>query len=78
VAHADGALSGDQLSVCVNVEPREIELHIAPLMAGRARRLIGDSELDGMGKVIEKLTNRRRVTKVGAHETLTLGLVDSR
>ena len=78
VAHADGALSGDQLSVCVNVEPREIELHIAPLMAGRARRLIGDSELDGMGRVIEKLTNRRRVTKVGAHETLTLGLVDSR
>jgi serine/threonine-protein kinase RsbW len=78
VAHADGALSGDLLGVCVNVEPREIELHIAPLMAGRARRLIGDSELDGMGRVIEKLTNRLRVTKVGAHETLTLGLVDSR
>lgn len=78
VAHANGALSGDQLSVCVSVEPREIELHLAPLVAGRARRLISDSELDGMGRVIEKLTNHSHVTQIGPHETLTLGLLDSR
>jgi anti-sigma regulatory factor (Ser/Thr protein kinase) len=78
VAHAHGALSGDQLSLGVDVEPREIELRIAPLTAGRAHRLICDSELDGLGRVIEKLTDRRHVATVGPYETLTLGLIDSR
>jgi serine/threonine-protein kinase RsbW len=78
VAHVQAALSGDQLNVGVNVEPRTIELHIAPLRVGRAQRLIGASELDGLGRVIEKLTDRRRVVTIGAYETLTLGLIDNR
>jgi serine/threonine-protein kinase RsbW len=78
VARADDALSGEQLNLCVNVEPREIELHLAPLIAGRAQRLIGDSKFDGMGRVIEKLITRRSVKKVGLYETLTLDLIDSR
>lgn len=77
-AHMDGALSGDQLRVRFDVEPREIELHIAPLTAGRAQRLIGDSQLDGLGRAIEKLTDRCRVATVGSHETLTLSLIDRR
>jgi anti-sigma regulatory factor (Ser/Thr protein kinase) len=78
VAHAHGALSGDQLSIGVNVEPRELELRIAPLPTGRAQQLISDSEFDGLGRVIEKLTDRRKVATVGSYETLTLGLIDSR
>lgn len=78
VAHADGTICGDHLSIGVNVEPRDLELHIAPLGAGRAQQLIGDSELDGLGKVIEKLTDRSRVATGGPYETLTLGLVDRR
>jgi anti-sigma regulatory factor (Ser/Thr protein kinase) len=78
VAHAHGAMSGDHLSIDVNVEPRELELRIAPLGAGRGQRLIGDSELDGLGRVIEKLTDRCGVATDGSYETLTLGLVDRR
>ena len=37
-----------------------------------------DSELDGLGRVIEKLTDRHDVARAGAYETLTLGLVDRR
>jgi serine/threonine-protein kinase RsbW len=76
VAHAHAAMSGDHLNIGVDVEPRDLELRIAPLETGRSQRLIGDSELDGLGRVIEKLTDRRGVASVGAYETLTLGLID--
>jgi serine/threonine-protein kinase RsbW len=78
VAHAHDALEGDLLRVGMHVEPRAIELRIAPLTAGRAQQLIGDSELDGLGRVIEKLADHRLVTTADSYEMLTLGLIDSR
>ncbi|HEY5192510.1 MAG TPA: ATP-binding protein [Solirubrobacteraceae bacterium] len=78
VAHAHGAVSGDKLSIDVVIEPRDLELHISPLHVGRAQQLIGESELDGLGRVIEKLTDRHEVVAAGSHETLTLGLSDPR
>lgn len=77
-AHAAEALSGDQLDIGVNVDSRKLELHIAPLPIGRARGLLEESELDGLGSVIEKLTDRRDVATVGPYEALTLGLLDKR
>lgn len=77
-AHAPGALSGDQLSVGVNVGSREMELHIAPLTSGAARHLLKGSELDRLGNIIEKLTDRHQVATVGPFEALTLGLRDGR
>jgi len=38
----------------------------------------GESELDGLGSVIEKLTNRQGVSTVGKYETLTLHISDPR
>jgi anti-sigma regulatory factor (Ser/Thr protein kinase) len=78
VAHAHRAISGDHLSIRVSVEPRDLELCIAPLRVGRAQRLIGDSEVDGLGRVIEKLTDRYRVTAVDSDEVLNLHLLDRR
>jgi serine/threonine-protein kinase RsbW len=77
-AHAPGAISGDQLSVGVNVGPREIELHIAPLTSGAAQHLLEDSEFDRLGSIVEKLTDHRHVATIGPYEALTLGLRDSR
>jgi serine/threonine-protein kinase RsbW len=78
VAHVRDAMSSDQLNIGVEVEPREIELRIAPLTVGRAEQLLDDSELDGLGRVIEKLTDRRLVATAGSYDMLTLGLVDRR
>jgi serine/threonine-protein kinase RsbW len=78
VAHAHLAMSGSHLNVGVDIEPRDLQLRIAPLEAGRARRLIGGSELVSLGRAIEKLTDRHDVARAGAYETLTLGLVDRR
>lgn len=78
VAHIRGATSGDHLSIGVNVEPRDLELRIAPLSIGRSQHLIGDSRIDGLGRVIEKLADRHGVATAGSYETLTLGLIDRR
>jgi serine/threonine-protein kinase RsbW len=78
VAHAHGAMSADKLSVDVVVEPRDLELQISPLNVGRARQLIGESELGYLGRVIEKLADRHQVASSGSHEVLTVGLSDPR
>jgi serine/threonine-protein kinase RsbW len=78
VAHAPRSLGAGYLRMAVTTQPRNLELHIGPLGAGRARRLVGDSNLDGLGRVIEKLADRHSVASAGAHETLTLELEDRR
>ena len=60
----------------MSVKARNLELCVGPLGAGRADRLILDSDVDGLGPVIEKLTDDRRVAAVGSSEVLALQLVD--
>jgi hypothetical protein len=78
VAHARKSLGADHLRIAVSVEPRNLELRIGPLDAGRAQQLVGDSNLDGLGRIIEKLADRHSVASTGTHETLTLELADRR
>lgn len=76
VAHAPKSLSADHLRIEVSVKPRNLELHIGPLGEGSAQRLVGDSNLDGLGRVIEKLADCHRVAGSSSYETLTLALYD--
>jgi serine/threonine-protein kinase RsbW len=78
VAHAAGSLSGSHLSMAVNVEPREMELRLGPLIAGYAERLLVDSDVQGLGPVLEKLAYSHGVSRVDSHDTLTLQLRDPR
>jgi serine/threonine-protein kinase RsbW len=75
-AHAPSSLGADRLSLTVSVKARNLELCVGPLGAGRADRLILDSDVHGLGPVIEKLTDDRRVAAVGSSEMLALQLVD--
>jgi anti-sigma regulatory factor (Ser/Thr protein kinase) len=75
-AHAPSSLGANRLSLTVGVKARSLELHVGPLGPGRADRLILDSDVDGLGPVIEKLTDGRRVAAVGSSEMLALQLVD--
>lgn len=77
-AHAPSSLGVDRLSLTVSVRSRSLELCVGPLGAGSAERLILDSDVDGLGPVIEKLTDDRRVASVGSSEMLELQLVDHR
>jgi hypothetical protein len=78
VAHAPSAIGDDGVSMAVAVEPCELELRIGPLDEERARRLLVESAVDGVGPVIEKLTDHHAVTSVGSAEMLTLRLLDRR
>ncbi len=76
VAHASDSLADGYLSIAVDVEPRDIELRVGPLAAGRAERLVLDSDMEGLGRVLEKLADSHGVTSSEAHDTLTLQLLD--
>ncbi len=78
VAHAPASLDAGHLRIAISVQPRNLELHIGPLGAGRAQRLVMDSNLDSLGRIIEKLADRHCVASAGPHETLTLALSDRR
>jgi anti-sigma regulatory factor (Ser/Thr protein kinase) len=74
--HIPESISGGHLDLAINVGPRDLELRIAPLRTGRARRLIDDSAVDGLGPVIEKLADGHRVAAVGSCEMLALRMLD--
>jgi len=60
------------------VEPRDLELRVGPLITGRAERLVDDSDVEGLGRVLEKLADSHDVTHMDSHDTLTLQLLDPR
>lgn len=78
VAHARVGLGAEHLRIAVTVAPRNLELQIGPLGIGRAQQLVGDSDLDGLGPIIEKLADSHSVVSAGTYETLTLELADRR
>ncbi len=78
VAHAGSSVRGSHLSISVSVELRDLQLRIGPLIAGHAERLVLDSDVAGLGRVLEKLADRHRVTSSDSHDTLTLQLLDRR
>jgi serine/threonine-protein kinase RsbW len=80
LARVPSSIRGSRLSIAISVEPRDLELRIAPLLAGRAEGLMLDSELDQLGPVIGRLTTQHRVATVGSSddEMLALRLVDRR
>jgi hypothetical protein len=75
-AHAPSSLGADQISLTIAVQSRSLRLCVGPLGAGRADQLILDSDVQGLGPVIEKLTDERRVAAVGSEEVLALQLTD--
>ena len=75
-AHAPDSLGADRLNLTASVQGRSLELCVGPLGPGRADRLILDSDVHGLGPVIEKLTDERRVATIGSSEMLALQLVD--
>jgi serine/threonine-protein kinase RsbW len=79
-----GEVDDDQLSVAVEVTPRNLHLRVGPLPAGRARRLVLDSAVAGLGPVLESLSDGHTVIPSGGdgspdeQELLVLRLTDRR
>jgi serine/threonine-protein kinase RsbW len=78
VSEAFAPSTGDHLNVSVTVEPRSLELRVGPLDSGSAERVIASSPAEGVGPVIERLTDDRRIASEGPSEMLELSLHDQR
>ncbi len=74
VAHSHGSTGAGRLSVAVGVTPKHLEVRIGPLRSGGAEALFGDAAVDGLGPVIERLTDGHTVSASGSAETLDLRL----
>jgi len=77
-ANASGSTSAGHLTITVNVGPRNLALRLGPLDAGRGEILISDSNVEGVGRVIEKLIDHHSVALDGSSEVLDLRLTDLR
>jgi serine/threonine-protein kinase RsbW len=72
-AQVPASIRGSHLRVAISVEPRDLELRIAPLLAGRAQHLIVDPA-GGLGPLIGKLTTSQRVATLGSTDDEMLAL----
>lgn len=70
VAHAEGSLDTSRLNVGIRVAPRMLEMNVGPLRAGSAA--------DGLGSVLEALSDGHEVSSTGASELLALQLAARR
>jgi anti-sigma regulatory factor (Ser/Thr protein kinase) len=77
-AHAPGSTSAGHLMIAVTIEPRNLGLRLGPLDPGRGERLVTGSDLEGVGHVIEKLSDHHSVAVDGSYEVLDLRLIDRR
>jgi serine/threonine-protein kinase RsbW len=76
-AYAPGALDVDRLTLVATVAPRSLELTLGPLAPARADQLLRDSEIPGLGSVIERLTDDHSMSPPEAPMSmLTLRLRD--
>jgi hypothetical protein len=73
---AADSISGSHLGVAVNLAPRDLELEVGPLRCGSSERLLAAH--DGVGAVIERLTDDQRVSASESVETLALRLLERR
>ena len=75
-ARAPESPAGDRISLAVTTGRRTLQLALGPLAAGDARALVEQSEVEGLGSVIEKLSDEQRVSADGACEHLVLRMLD--
>jgi len=77
-ARAPRSPAGDRISLAVITGRRTLQLRLGPLAAGNARALVEQSEVEGLGSVIEKLSDEHSVSADGGGEHLVLRMLDKR
>ncbi len=76
VAQAEGSFSASRVNVEVELKPRDLQLRIGPLLAGHAESVLQAASVDGLGSVLERLSDSHEVSPDGTSETLALRLAE--
>jgi anti-sigma regulatory factor (Ser/Thr protein kinase) len=77
-AHAPGLIVGRHIHVCVDANPRALDLRVGPLEAGGGDRLVTATALGGMPAVLDQLADDVAVTSQDGSEQLRLRMIDAR
>lgn len=78
-AHVEPGLQGSHLCVRISADPRVVRISISPLVRDGAQRLLESARIDGLGGVIERLSDEHAVRLADDRtETLTIYMRDSR
>jgi len=78
VGQASASINGGRLLVQISVAPRDLQLRIGPLPPGLAAEVIEGSSIDGLGSVLDRLSNGHEVFRDGVSEMLGLRLTAER
>jgi serine/threonine-protein kinase RsbW len=78
VAHCEPAIDGAHLCVRIAAALRSISLSLSPLLPAGAAQLLADASIEGLGSVIEQLSDECEVRCEDGTETLVLRLRDQR
>jgi serine/threonine-protein kinase RsbW len=78
VAHAEDSINGGRLAVEISVAPRDLQLRVGPLPSGFAEQVLEHAAIDGLGSVLERLTDGHEISGRGSAEVLDLHLTAQR
>jgi serine/threonine-protein kinase RsbW len=78
IAHCRPTIDGSHLCVRIAAAPRSIELSLSPLLPAGAAQLLADASIEGLGSVIEQLSDECEVRHEEGAETLILRVHDRR
>jgi serine/threonine-protein kinase RsbW len=76
VAHSEGSIAGERLSVEITATPGELRLRLGPLRQGRAEGVLEEASRDGLGALLERLSSGHEVSRDGSGEVLALHLAE--
>jgi serine/threonine-protein kinase RsbW len=77
-AHCEPAIDGSHLCVRVAAVARTVKLSVSPLLPGGASQLLADSTIEGIGAMVERLSDEREVHRESERETLLFTIRDTR
>lgn len=74
VAQVQDSINGGALKVQISVAPRAVELRVGPLPSGLAAQALGGGAEQGVGPVLEQLSDGHEILSEGSGEVLDLRL----
>jgi serine/threonine-protein kinase RsbW len=78
VAHCEPVIEAKHLCLRITASSRLVELSISPLLPGGAAQLLQGASMQGVGPVIERLSDEQETLRDGGTETLIVRMRDHR
>lgn len=78
VANAQASIEGWHLCLRISASPRTLQMSISPLLPGGAAQLLRDTSIEGVGGVVERLSDEQEIREGSSGESLIIRVHDRR